>query len=74
MPISNADMPAMPMVIEKDEYVWCEGLTKREQFAMAAMQGLCARSDYYHTPQDLVSDAVKCADALLAELDKAGGE
>jgi hypothetical protein len=44
------------------------GLTKREAFAMAAMQGLCSK-DGYHTPQDLALDAVAQADALLAALE-----
>jgi hypothetical protein len=43
-------------------------LTKREQFAMAAMQGLCSRSGSYHTPQ-LAHDAVEMADAILAALE-----
>lgn len=43
------------------------GFTKREQFAMAAMQGLLAK---YGTHSDFASDSVLCADALLAELER----
>jgi hypothetical protein len=45
------------------------GLTKREIFAMAAMQGACAdphMTDCY----DIAAFAVGCADALIAELNK----
>ena len=51
------------------------GMTKREQFAMAAMQGLmssAADKDGQWTwgdPRDLVDQAVICADALLAALE-----
>jgi len=44
-------------------------LTKREAFAMAAMQGLCATGGHY-TPQHLAQDAVARADALLAALEE----
>lgn len=56
------------------------GLTKREAFAMAAMQGIlaCPADDLGHDigsdvevlPEDIASYAVECADALLAELSK----
>ena len=51
------------------------GMTKREQFAMAAMQGLmssAADKDGQWTwgaPNDLAEQAVICADALLAALE-----
>lgn len=72
MKTNNGDLPAMPLEREAelassfnaaDTY----GLTKREQFAMAAMQGLLAKYGVY---SDAATDAVRCADALLAELDK----
>lgn len=69
MTIKNGDLPAIPM--------WCEqieqqlhGLTKREMFAMAAMQGLASESCRYGSPCDMAHDAVKLADALLAELER----
>ena len=75
--IKNGDLPAMPVSCSetlcqmtgtvKPEFA---GLTKREQFAMAAMQGLASESGRYHSPGDMAHDAVKLADALLAELEK----
>ena len=49
------------------------GLTKREYFAAMAMQGLCANSipGNQHIPNNLASEAVVYADALIAELSKA---
>ena len=79
--MNNSDMPATACeVIEKTtnsmgagtKRVSYKGLTKREAFAMAAMQGMCANqipnmdSDY----KELSINAVATADALLKELDK----
>ncbi len=50
-----------------------EGLTKREAFAMAAMQGLCAcplSSDNGGGIADYAKDSVKLADALIVALNK----
>ena len=45
-------------------------LTKREEFAKAAMQGLMANSDYTAANYDAVAlHARRQADALIAELD-----
>ena len=45
-------------------------LTKRERFAMAAMQGLCANPQLAEAPEDaLARYARKQADAMIAELD-----
>lgn len=57
---------------------WAQkGLTKREYFAAMAMQGLIANSRLdaekavsIGTANTIAWDAVKCADALLSELDK----
>lgn len=46
------------------------GLTKREAFAMAAMQGLLSDSDRGGRCEAYARDAIKFADALLKELDK----
>ena len=72
---NNGDIPAYP----QERALWVEGigscptiatgLTKRERFAMAAMQGLCTTGGY-HNYADLAHDAVRNADALLAELAK----
>ena len=68
MSIKNGDMPAMPFEGGKPYY----GLTKREQFAAMAMQGL--ETYDYHTFNDMASDAVMIADALLAQLEEKGDE
>ena len=47
------------------------GLTKRELFSAMAMQGLCASSvDAWPAGETLAIKALKCADALIAELNK----
>lgn len=45
-----------------------EPLTKRERFAMAAMQGLCACPGLLHT--SIVKKSIEIADATLAQLEK----
>lgn len=46
---------------------------RRERIAVAAMQGLLATNEYgVHASTVLAGDAVKVADALIAELDKGG--
>lgn len=73
MTIKNADLPAMPIELNgfgQFEPVSYAGLNKREMFAMAAMQGLCSHSGYYHHAAYLAQDAVMYADALLAELEE----
>lgn len=83
--MTNADMPAMPQSFsigaedcgtaqthlnDGDQYT---GLTKREMFAMHAMQGLLANSTEWLSVRDgCAIEAVAMADALLAELDKEG--
>jgi hypothetical protein len=75
--MKNADLPAMPITSEPypagaiptGRLVAC-GLSKREQFAMAAMQGLAAESGRYQGPSDMAHDAVRLADELLAELER----
>ena len=83
MTIKNGDMPAMPL--SGDAYTdfadhcykggsynpECQGLTKREMIAMAAMHGMlanssCRYSDYKYVAQN----SVTAADALLAELER----
>ncbi len=80
--MKNADMPAMSQTITDSndesglvgshmEDEW-QGLTKREMFAMHAMQGELAGSASHERPEpeDVASYAVECADALLKELEK----
>jgi len=74
---NNADMPAMPGVKFDDSgppyYIplISKGLTKREMFAMHAMQGLCANSipGSHCTPNNLTRAAIEYADTLLAALE-----
>jgi hypothetical protein len=80
--MNNADMPAMPkglVVTEFGDVYGNEdselGLTKREHFAGLAMQGLCHAIDsqgtWAHDAETVAGTAVRYADALLVELDKA---
>ncbi len=48
----------------------CQGLTKREQFAAMALQGLLSKSMPTKTIYQKAELSVKYADALLAELAK----
>jgi hypothetical protein len=74
----NGDKPATGIPIHPDHGFGAEnatypGLTKREQFAMAAMQGLVVDNENSGSPRliDLLSvRAVQIADALLLELEK----
>lgn len=83
----NADMPATPAVYDhsrdaKGDVEQYTGLTKRERFAMAAMQGILSNSGGViqsnpmsgtgfcnSNPEDLAKLSIGCADALLAELE-----
>lgn len=84
MTIKNGDLPAMPVCYDarmmaaysKGEAM---GLSKREMFAMAAMQGIlanqcmvddCSASSLEWTAKRSAS----MADALLAELERTKGE
>ena len=52
-------------------HTYVNSLTKREQFAMAAMNGLNANpSSWQMTATQIAVCAVECADALIAELNK----
>lgn len=62
--MDNADKPAFPVQIDD----W-HGLTKREQFAMAAMQGYIAGNEKRNI-YDIAEYSVHAADALLKELAK----
>ena len=79
--MKNADMPAMP----QDEALWVQqhglcctlgtGLTKREMFAMHAMQGLLANStEWTGVHYELSREAVDIADAILAQLEESGDD
>ena len=71
--MKNADMPAMPQSATGLQIP--TGLTKREMFAMHAMQGILANlaSNYIgYTDWEklLAENSVKAADSLLLELDE----
>jgi hypothetical protein len=75
--MSNSDMPAMPTsvttTLSGGIHYGEPGLTKREYFAGLAMQGIYANSQENSPAGDFAwtaVDAVKAADALLAELEK----
>jgi hypothetical protein len=76
--IKNGDLPAMP---QNNSEALCRqtgmphyahsGLTKREMFAMAAMQGLLsADADRVVTEIEIADWSVRQADALLAVLER----
>jgi hypothetical protein len=64
----NADMPAIPSHGTMGEVNY-EGMTKREAFAMAAMQGLLSNPYHARIDDDVMRDAVSAADMLLAALE-----
>lgn len=80
--MKNADMPAMPI----DGEFWVDatkpelgvesyqGLTRREMFAMHAMQAWITHhgsaNNYIFNATDAATSDVVCADALLAELER----
>ena len=73
--MDNGDKPASPVkpeVIQGNDQVYL-GLTKREQFAAMAMQGICGNPEYSPVGDEnfilAAKDAVTQADALLKELD-----
>ena len=78
--MNNADLPAMPTPLNEmgttahgTEPTY--GLTKRERIAIAAMQGFCAAPDTDHWAVETLAEcAVRQADALLAQLERSGGE
>jgi len=78
--IKNADLPANSTNLYIHEYAGTinstynaplTGLTKREAFTMAAMQGLIASDiENIYTTTDIAEISVTQADALLKELAK----
>jgi len=77
MKINNGDLPAMPIkgnCVDASgafcgEVVMSQGFTKREMFAMAAMQGILASGKA--TTRHIATQALEHADSLLAELERA---
>lgn len=74
--MSNPNDPAYPhLELDGDGGPLQEhtGMTIRQQFVMAAMQGLCARSSGLGFSETIKS-AIEIADAALAEEAKTRGE
>lgn len=59
-------------MLSREEDVYNRGLTKRELFAAMAMQGILANPEITKNHKDLNIEqaAIKCADALINELNK----
>ena len=81
MVVANGDMPVTPIVMENghpyhasqvcfENTPLVTGLTKREAFAMAAMQGILSHAFGRGTKEELAIQSLECADALLSELAK----
>lgn len=70
--MNNGDNPASPtpFIPEGARYDNENGLTKREQFAAMAMQGILANSASSTSNENYADIAVSLADALLLELAK----
>ena len=78
--MNNSDMPVTPIfnsngkiqAFTDDEgfSLMATGLTKREAFAMAAMQGILSHSFGRGNPEECAIAALQNADALLKELEK----
>lgn len=79
MKSNNGNLPAMPITVTDTycnfvntvgvEAEKISGLTKREQFAAMAMQGLLSHNSNWR-PTSVAKASVDYADALLAELEK----
>ncbi len=67
--MSRGDDPAYPTIDPENPAV--DGMTIREAFVKAAMQGTCASNEYGDMGYQMCAEhAVAQADALLAELAK----
>lgn len=82
MTIKNGDLPAMPLMLTSEMVALIKsnpvqagvasGISKREQFAAMAMQGILSAGVNRVTLNydQLASQAVFCADFLLKELER----
>lgn len=59
-------------VITEGGTIYSNGLTKREYFAVMAMQGILADKKLYHSDdmESACADAVKMADQLIKQLNQ----
>lgn len=76
---TNPSDPAFPNIIEMRDHEGCTpwphivgGLTKREIFAIKALQGMLAKSFFDVSNEALVRDSVIFADALIRKLNEGG--
>lgn len=78
--MENKNKPAYPVTVDWDDVqkktfttTEKQGLTKREMFAMAAMQGLLNHSNNHWmkniTPEGYAKKAIELADELLKQLE-----
>lgn len=74
--MENGKKSAFTLVYESKKYNTCntihKGLTKREYFALQAMQGMLSNPNLEFDGKEdmLMESSVKCADALLKKLEK----
>lgn len=65
--VNNA---VFPIILTTDNgTVEGQGLTKRELFAAMAMEKICTAPEF-GSPESMAKYALKCADALINELNK----
>ena len=69
--MKNGENGAFACVDSQKQYLQ-EGLTKREYFAVLAMQGMLANPETYGDREIMMHEAVRNADALLKELEEDG--
>jgi hypothetical protein len=67
--MENGKQPITPLNYAENYFL--KGLTKREYFALLAMQGMLSNPATYGDREIMMIEAVKNADALLLELEKA---
>jgi hypothetical protein len=71
--MSNTSNPAYPvykrMYENNQDKIDCKGLSKREAFAMAALQGILSNPMRANVGENPAKDAVLYADELLKQLE-----
>jgi hypothetical protein len=76
--MKNSDKPAYPVLdklitegVDQGLELKHAGLTKREMFAMAAMQGVTMRHNVEHMfPHEIAKRAIEIADETLKQLEQ----
>ena len=70
------DESAFPIVVPNPEGFYQTGMTLRDYFAAAALQGMLSNSvlhQGYSSAKERAKEACEFADAMLAEREKKGG-